>query len=188
MTSALEVTNAGLKYRGTWGAICGFSRELEKIIDECVSNGDSIDQYNDWRPREHEGERDIKEKTAKVASLNTKNVEKESNGAKKDLGDAGEKLKCSVENVKNGDNPAKNLKDASKHVGNLVGAKSVQSIRKMEHIIYEKIMLIFNPYYLDTEDFSVNLERQKDYYVLTINIPDEEKRRKVKKTVEKEDI
>lgn len=187
MSSKLEITNAGLKYRGSWEDMCSFARDIEGVIDVCVSNGDSVDQYNDWRPREHEDKGDIKEKTADEASLGTKNVEKESNGAKEDLGDAREKIKDSVENVKNGDSPADDIKDASKHVGNLVGAKSVRSLRKMEKIIYENIMLSFNPYYFDTEDFSVNLEENGENYILTINVPDEEIRRRIKETVKEED-
>lgn len=187
MGSKLEITNAGLKYKGSWEDICGFARDVEEVIEGCVSNGDSVDQYNDWRPREHEDKGDIKEKTADEASLEKKKVEKESNGAKEDLGDAGEKIKDSVENVKNGDSPTGDIKDASKHVGNLVGAKSVKSLRKMEKIIYENIMLSFNPYYFDTEDFSVNLEENGEDYALTINVPDEEIRRRIKDTVKEED-
>lgn len=187
MKSKLEMTNAGLKYEGSWEDICGFARNLETIIKKCVSNGDSIDKYNDWRPREDEDE-DMTEKTAEKASMGRKQVEKDFNGTEKELQDAGKKLKNSVESVKNGNSPSKDIKDASKHISRVMGAKSVKSLRKMEKIIYKSIMLKFNPYYFDTEDFSVNLEEEGQNYILTINVPDEERRRRIKNTVQEEDI
>lgn len=188
MTFALEMTNAGFKCSGSWRAICGFSRDLEDIMKRCVSNGDSINKYNDWRPREDEIDEDMKKKTAEGAAIKTTNMERNFNNTKEELKKAGDRFKSSFENMKNGINPTTNLKDASKHVGKLVGIKSVRSIRKMEQIIYEKIMLNFNSYYFDTVDFSANLEGDGDSYVLTINIPDEKRRRRVKKAVRKEDV
>ncbi len=74
------------------------------------------------------------------------------------------------------------LKDASKCINRLVSSKSIKSLRKMEEAIYEQVMLKFNPYYFDTEHFSVNLEeKNEDHYLLTVNIPDEELRETIKK-------
>jgi len=74
------------------------------------------------------------------------------------------------------------FKDASKSINRLVGSKSIKSLRKMEKTIYEQIMLKFNPYYFDTEHFSVNLEKtNEDHYLLTVNIPDDDLRNTIKK-------
>ncbi len=83
--------------------------------------------------------------------------------------------------------PATELKDASKCINRLVGSKSIKSLRKMEEAIYEQVMLKFNPYYFDTEHFSVNLEEKNgDDYLLTVNIPDEELRETIKEGLKEE--
>jgi len=83
--------------------------------------------------------------------------------------------------------PSIQLKEASKCINRLVGSKSIKSLRKMEETIYEQVMLKFNPYYFDTEYFSVNLEEKNDdSYLLTVNIPDEELRQTIKEGLEEE--
>lgn len=82
---------------------------------------------------------------------------------------------------------ANELKDASKCINRLVGSKSIKSLRKMEEAIYEQVMLKFNPYYFDTEYFSVNLEEKNDdHYLLTVNIPEDELRETIKSGLKKE--
>jgi len=52
-------------------------------------------------------------------------------------------------------------------------------------------MLKFTPYYFDTEDLSINLEKKgKDRYILNVNIMDEKIRNKIKEKIgkNKEDI
>ena len=65
------------------------------------------------------------------------------------------------ETAKEKKSPSTELKEASKCINRLVGSKSIKSLRKMEEAIYEQVMLKFNPYYFDTEYFSVNLEEKK---------------------------
>ena len=97
-----------------------------------------------------------------------------------------EKKKKEVKDEKSGPEYEKStteeFKDASKSINRLVGSKSIKSLRKMEKAIYEQVMLKFNPYYFDTEHFSVNLEEtNEDHYLLTVNIPDDDLRDTIKK-------
>ncbi|MBS3816363.1 MAG: hypothetical protein KGY76_02235 [Candidatus Thermoplasmatota archaeon] len=184
----MELTNAGLEFEGCWKDICVFARTFERVIEDNAPDERSVEEYNHWRPREEEDEKDISEKTAEEACLEKKEVEEEFNGAKEELESAEENLKKGV----NGDadeSPAENIKDASKNMERLVEAESIKSIRKLERTIYEDIMLKFNPYYFDTEDFSVNLEKISDggnkNYRLSINIPNEELREEVREELKK---
>ena len=178
-------TNAGVVFKGRWNDICAFARDFERVIEKNApdSNEGSIREYDHWRPKVDEDEKDISEKTAENACMDRKKIEKKYNGAKEELKSAGEKIKNGV----NGEEPpTKNIKEASKKVERLVEAESIKSIRKLERMIYKEIMLRFNPYYFDTEEFSVNLEKVNNEkgddqrYKITINIPDEELREKVK--------
>jgi len=81
------------------------------------------------------------------------------------------------------------LKNATRNIGKVIGVKSVSSLRKIEKLIYEHVMLKFNPYYFDTEDFSVSLEINNNIigdkgYKLTLNNNDEKFRRELKKNLE----
>jgi len=244
-----ETTHSGIKIKGDWEDICGFARDLEEILKEGYEKeetaediDDSIEDYNKWRPREEEDEKDISKKTAEEASMEEKDVEKDFKGTDEELKSASEKVKEGINGAKekgksaivelkddatksvNGlvksepkrpqkesideksedfdeeanegidekDNekksPSTELKEASKCINRLVGSKSIKSLRKMEKAIYEQVMLKFNPYYFDTEHFSVNLEEKNDdSYLLTVNIPDEELRQTIKEGLEEEE-
>ncbi|MEF8832322.1 MAG: DUF5828 family protein [Candidatus Thermoplasmatota archaeon] len=240
-----ETTHSGIKVEGKWEEICGFARDLESILkasyekEESIENmNESIEGYNEWRPREEEDEKDISKKTVEEASIEEKDVEKDFQGTDEELKSAGKKVKEGINGAKdkgksaivelkddaskgmnnlvknkskksqkNGDrteentdspdkkkdvkskeekkSPSAELKDASKCINRLIGSKSIGSLRKMEEAIYELVMLKFNPYYFDTEHFSVNLEEKNDdHYLLTVNIPDEELRETIKKGLE----
>jgi len=243
-----ETTHSGIKIEGDWEDICGFARDLEEILKESYEKeetlediDDSIEDYNKWRPREEEDEKDISKKTAEEASMEEKNVERDFKGTDEELKSAGEKVKESIngakekgksaivelkddasksvnglvkseaeksqkestdeksedidkkvigssdENTSEEKSPSTELKEASKCINRLVGSKSIKSLRKMEEAIYEQVMLKFNPYYFDTEHFSVNLEEKNDdHYLLTVNIPDEDLRRTIKEGLEEE--
>jgi len=188
MNPNVEMTNAGLKYKGSWNDICFFARNLEEAMKKCVPDHECVEQYDEWRPREEEGEDELMVKTAEKAAIKQTGVEERFNGTKKELSEAKGEFKKSLEDVKNGENPSEEIKDASKHIERVVEVKALESLRRMEETIYERIMLRFNPYYFDTEDFSVNLEEKKDNYFLTVNISDEDIRKDVKKLMKEEKI
>ncbi len=186
MDKGLETTNAGLKYCGNWDEVCDFARDLEEVLKEYVPKSRSIDNFHKWRPREDDDEEDVAEKTAEGALPETRKVEEDFRGTKEEIKGAEEDLKEAVEDVKNGEDPSQDFKEASKHIGRLVGAKSMRSLREAERNIYERIILKLNPYYFDEDDFSINLDRKGDLYILTVNIKDEENRRRVFALVKKD--
>jgi len=94
------------------------------------------------------------------------------------LTEAEEKMVESIEDVKDGVNPSKDLKAALLEIEKVLGVESIRSMRKIEKTIYKKLMLKLNPYYFDTEDFSVNLEIERNgIYCLSINVTDESLRK-----------
>lgn len=189
-----ETTHSGIKVEGNWEDICDFARDLEGILKESYERkdyaenmDDSIENYKDWRPREEEDEEDITKKTAEEASMEEKDVENDFKGTDEELKSAGKKVKDSISRATDEKRSATaELKEASKCINRLVGCKSIKSLRKMEKAIYEQVMLKFNPYYFDTEYFSVNLEEKNDYYLLTVNIPEEKLRENIKKGFKEE--
>ncbi|MGM0405353.1 MAG: DUF5828 family protein [Thermoplasmatota archaeon] len=176
----IKKTNAGVRFQGNWDEVVLFSHVLGKYLEETAPHRESVDKYEEWIPGEDDGQEDIKEKSAVDACIKPTKVEEEFNGVHYELKDAEHKLVDSVHDIANRKSPAKELSEATKDIERLVAAESIISLRKLEKSIYKHIMLKFNPYYFDTEDFSVNLEcKNKERYALTINILDEELRKKV---------
>ncbi len=176
----IEGTNAGVKFLGDWHEVVLFSHVLAKFLEENAPHKESVDAYEEWMPTDGDEEEDMKEKTAEDACMKPTEVEEDFNGVKKELKDAEQKIVDSVHDVANGKSPTRDLGQATKDIERLVAAESIKSMRKMEKSIYKHIMLKFNPYYFDTEDFSVNLERKgEDRYALSVNISDEVLRGKV---------
>ncbi len=183
----MELTNAGVKITDDWKEICEFCRKIEKMINASINNNGCVDNFSRWRPRKDEEENEIIKKTAEEASIGPKKVEKEYKGTKKELKEASRSIVNSAKCINDGKTPFNDLKGASMNVGRIMSTKSLRVIRKMEKIIYEKFMLKFNPYYFDTEEFSVNLEKKKgESYTLTMNISNERMRKKIKEKL-KED-
>ncbi|MFP3871550.1 MAG: DUF5828 family protein [Candidatus Aenigmatarchaeota archaeon] len=192
----VEYTHAGVEFRGDWDEVCIFARSLETVMEENSSDEEAVEKYNKWRPREKEDEKDITKKTVEEASIEKKGVEDGYDGPKEELEKAGEKIKKGVaETVKIDDSDegssTEKIKRASKNIERLVGAESIRSIRKLEKLIYQGLMLRFNPCYFDTEEFSISFKKgnggdgDAKAYVLAINISDDGLRDKVQKELEK---
>ncbi|MFW6065100.1 MAG: DUF5828 family protein [Candidatus Natronoplasma sp.] len=173
-----EATNSGLKFEGDWEETCDFSEELEEVMEEFIESKEEIDEFEDWRPHLEDSDDDMKEKTAEEAVVGKRNIEEDFEGARLEIDRAEEKMFDSVKDVKEGVNPSKDLKAALLEIEKVLGVESIRSVRKIEKTIYKKLMLKLNPYYFDTEDFSVNLEiRKNGIYCLSINVTDERLRK-----------
>ncbi|MBS3781774.1 MAG: hypothetical protein KGY68_04120 [Candidatus Thermoplasmatota archaeon] len=173
----VDLTTSGLKLEGSWEEICEFSKELEDVMDHYVDSKEEIEEYDKWMPHRRETEEDIKNKTVEEAVIKEKKVEKDFEGAKEVLSEAEDDLAESIHDLSNGIDPSRDLKEALLKIEKVAGVESLRSIRKAEKTIYRKIMLKFNPYYFDTEDFSVNLDhKNQGVYVLCINVSDDDLR------------
>ncbi len=177
----IQQINSGVRFQGDWHEVVLFSHVLAKFLEDTTPHKESVDEYEKWMPMDDDEDEDIKEKTSEDACMKTTDVEEDFNGAREELKDAENKLVDSVHNIANGKSPTKDLGEATKDIERLVAVGCIKSLRKMEKSIYKHIMLKFNPYYFDTEDFSVNLERiSEGRYALTVNISEEKLREKVK--------
>jgi len=173
-------TNSGVEKEGDWEEITQFAKDVEKAIEKSEIQEKSVEKYKEWRPREDEDTEQVKRKTVKQASMNKKKPEKESNGSK-DLLDASKKIAKAGKKVGKRKKPNNEIKDASKEVTNFFMSKTLSSMRKFEETVYSDMMLRLNPYFFDTEDFSVDMRSKRNgEYKLELNIPDEQCRTDVK--------
>jgi hypothetical protein len=181
MDEDVEETNSGVKKRGSWKEIAEFGEEVEDAVKDSAWE-QSVEKFEDWRPRAEESERDVKKKTVDKAVLNEKELEKESNGVTEDLKDASGKAAEAGRKAVKRKNPEKEVRDASKDVAKPFYSKLAQIFRAIENFVYSNIVLTLNPYYLDTEDFSADIKHRKDgEFEMDISAPREQQRENLKK-------
>mgnify|MGYP006269405589 CR=1 FL=1 len=175
MSEDFEETNAGVKKKGDIEEVAEFAEKLEEGLEEEVEK-DSIQDFDDWRPRQEDGKKDIEKKTVEAASLKRSSNEEESNGVR-DLSEAGRKTVEAGKKLVKGENPNSELKEASKKMAKPVESGSRKMARGFEHQVYSKLMIKLNPYFFDAKEFSADLRARKDgSYSMEVNIPDSSKR------------
>lgn len=179
----IQETNSGVKKEGNWKEISEFGKDVEEAMDG-VAEEQSVEKFDEWRPKVEEAESDVKRKTVDEAVLNENRLEKESNGVKEDLKDASGKVAEAGKKAAQKENPEGEVVAASEEAARPFYSKLAQFFRKMEGLIYDKISLRFNPYYLDTNDFSVDIkDKKKGEFEMDIAVPKKETRRKLKENL-----
>lgn len=178
----LKETNSGVKKKGDIEEVAEFAREVEKGLEDEVSE-ESISEFNEWRPREQDEKKDIERKTVKAASLNEKDVENKSNGVK-DFSEAGKKTVEAGKNALKPRKAGKDLKEASKKVIRPIQSGSRKTARGLEENVYSHVMTKFNPYFFDAKEFSADLRADKDgSYSMEVNVPDKVQRNELKENL-----
>lgn len=175
MSEDVEETNAGVKKKGDLEEVAGFARDVEKVMDEEIDDSKSIERFRDWRPREDDSKEDIRKKTVEAATVPEKELEEKSDG-KRDIAKAGEKALSGGKKLKKGKKPAGDFKEASRRFVRPFYSVSAKITRKLEEKVYSDLMLKFNPYFFDTEDFSADLRMSKGQYVFDVGVADKNSR------------
>ncbi len=170
MTTGIEFTHSGVSMKGDWEEICGFAKGFEKVIEKAEVRDKTVHRYHNWRPRSDDSKEDIKKKTVEGARLDISELEK--NGLAK-----------KVDDISDCEDTGK-IKTATSKVVKDLYLGSAKYFSKMEKIIYENMMLKFNPYFFDDVGFSANLyvKSQEDCQ-LKFNFTDSVMRDKVKTIV-----
>lgn len=182
-----EETNSGIRKKGSWKKIASFSEKVENALKGSVDD-DSISKLSDWRPREEEAEGDIQKKTVDNAVIEENKLEEESKGVKEDLKEASKDAAQAGKKAAEKKNPEKEVAEASENFAKPLYSQIAKAFRKFEDIVYSNILLRFNPYYLDTQDFSVDMESKGGgEYQMDVKVPDEKTRKDLKEEFEKEE-
>ena len=182
----VEETNSGVKKKGNWSEIAEFAEEVEEALEDAEKG--SLDRFEDWRPKLEESEGDLKKKTVDEATIEERKLEKKSKGIKKDFKQASDKVSEAGKKAAKKEVPEKELIEASEEVAKPFYSRMAGVLRKIESKIYSWITLRFNPYYLDTKDFSVDIKDKKNgEFEMDVAVLEEEKREDLKKNLVDED-
>lgn len=176
----VKETNAGVKKKGNWKEISEFGEEVEEAISDSAER-ESVERFVSWRPKVEESERDVKKKTIDEAVIPENKLEKETEGVTKDLKQASGKMAEASKKAAKKQNPEKEIVEASEDVAKPFYSKIAKFFRQIESTVYSWFALRFNPYYLDTEDFSIDMKHRKDgEFEMDVAVPEEETRKELK--------
>ncbi len=183
MSEGFEETQSGFRKKGDWKEIAEFGEELEKAMEEAVDQA-SLKKFREWRPKKTEAENDMKKKTVEEAVVRKRKIEEETKGVRGDLKDAGGKVAEAGKNARKPSEAEKELKDASEEAARPFISDAVKLFRRFESLVYSKLSLRGNRYYLDTEEFSVDVKSHRSEYEIDVNVPEEDPRRALKQNLE----
>lgn len=177
----VQETNSGIKKRGSWKKIADFSERVEDAFRDSVEER-SVEELSEWRPKKEEAEGDIRKKTVESAVIDEKKLEEESKGVKKDLKQASKNAAEAGKKAAERKNPEDEVLRASEDAAKPFYSRIAKAFRRFEDMVYRNFILRFNPYYLDTEDFSVDMKSKGGgEYEMDVKVPDEETREDLKR-------
>lgn len=184
MSENIEETNSGVRKKGDWQEIAEFGRQLEETMAERGIDGDSLEKFRDWRPKKEEAENDMKRKTVNKAVVDRKSVEERDDGMREGVRQASGKMVEAGKNAVNGDSTEKEVMEASEDVAIPLVSRVVKLFRRFESMVYSKFSLRSDRYYLDTEDFSVDMVSKNGEYEMDVSVPTESPREEIREGME----
>lgn len=165
---------SGFRVTGEWDEIVEHGERISYTLKK-IDVGeyqDYLDEYNNWRPKAVENNKDISKKTADKASIDEDDNEK-NNNPKDEINKAREKVSESVSDISDKE-PKKAYNDTSesaKHAYNAVRNISRKTFRKGEEAVYENIMTKLSPYYFDNKLISANVSQiSNNKYEFEVNV------------------
>lgn len=184
MPKDIEETNSGVKKSGSWKEVAEFGEEVKEALEGSEMDDSSVEEFEDWRPKREEAENDMKKKTVEEALLQKQRMEEETEGVRKDLRTATEEVANAGKKAARKEAPEKEFIEASEKAARPFLSTVLKSFRKFEQLVYSTIILRGKRYYLDTEDFSVDMKSNRGNYEMDVNVPEENPRRDLKETLE----
>lgn len=185
-STAAEDTVSGVKKTGDIDDIIEFSKKLKKVMEEEGVKQECVKDFERWRPRKKDSEKDMNIRTAQHASVPFTKTEKESNGVKKDMKEAKEDFEDAAKQMKHPRDKKKRhilegeVKDGSKKIFRPLACYTLKACRKIEENIYSRFMLKFNSYYFDADKFNIRFERKGSKYIMYVDSPEEEYRQRIR--------
>jgi hypothetical protein len=181
----MEESVSGFSVTGSWGDVVEHGERVTRALSELADDGfdvpdDQFEEWDDWRPKVHERlDEDVNQKTAQQASVDEGRGERAGKDPDEDLRTAGEKLSESYEKLEDdADEAVDKWGESIDYVARAADSASRKALRKVEGVVYRRVMTQMSPYYFDNDLVSANLQRQsrrdEPTYRLEINVTDDD--------------
>lgn len=162
--------------RGGIAEVVEFSERLKDTMERAGLSSGSVEDFDDWRPKKGDCEKDLERKTAKHASIRDTEVEANSEGFIGDMRRAKEDVKRAAIEMNGGETPGEHLKNGLGEFSRPFVASILKIVRRTEETVYSDFMLKFNSYYFHTDRLSICLKKRGQEFVMHVNSPVEEYR------------
>ena len=176
----MEAGVSGFAVAGDWGEIVEHGERITRALQDAGLEGEAFEAWNEWRPKAHEllGQ-EIREKTARHASVNEGPGELAGESAGDDLQTAGEELADSYRKLESDDaaGAVEKWQDSLGYVARAADSASRKALRSVEDAVYRRVMTQVAPYYFDNELVSANIRRARGDdgpFVLEVNVNDDD--------------
>lgn len=183
----MEETNSGIRKKGDWEDVAEFGEDLEEAMEQSDIDDSSVERFREWRPKREEAENDMKRKTVDEAVVEKQSIEEKDDGMQEGIKQASGKVAEAGKKAANGEGAEKDVVDASEDVAIPVVSKLVKFFRKFESIVYSRLSLRDDRYYLDTEDFSVDMKSSDGEYEMDVSMPEKDSRHDINRELGRED-
>lgn len=182
----MDETVSGFKVSGDWGEVVEHGERITRALRDAGVSGDAFDEWNDWRPKSHELlDTEVREKTARHASVKEGEGERAGASPDDDLRTAGQKLAESYEKLE-ADEPTEAVEkwhDSIGHVARAADSAGRRALRSVEDTVYRRVMTQVAPYYFDNGLVSANIARSRNGdkpFALEVNINDDDLKEEVR--------
>ncbi len=149
----VEQDSFGYSIQGSWKDLVEFGEEVISTFEEHGVDQKTISEWDSWRPRLGEEDRQMRNKTVEKAKVS----EGEDRGELAE--EAAEKLSRSREKTAEGDigEAADEMSETAKSAGKAVEGAGRDLMRVVEEKVYDRIARS-GPMYFDSENFNASLE------------------------------
>jgi hypothetical protein len=158
----MEVAVSGFSIIGTWDDVVEHGERITYALEEEGVSSQAFDEWCEWRPKSHERlHEDVRQKTAAQASVRRGRGERAGIAPNEDLHTAGASLSASAATLGEGEG-MRAARLGGRAVGHLRRAvdSSVRGLlRRLEHLVYRRIMTRVSPFYFDNTLLSANIDR-----------------------------
>jgi len=180
----MEESVSGFKVRGTWSDVVEHGERITRALRDLEVPEDeeyvaAFEEWEEWRPKSHEREEEVNEKTAQQASVAEGEGEKKGKEPEDDVKSAGEKLSESYEKLEDDDaeGAVDSWSESIGYVARAADSAGRKALRSVEGAVYRNVMTQLAPYYFDNELVSANLQqsaRDEGTFVLEVNVNDDD--------------
>lgn len=176
----MEAGVSGFTVTGDWGEIVEHGERITRALQDADVEGEAFEEWNEWRPKAHEllGQ-EIREKTARHASVDEGAGERAGETPGDDLQTAGEELADSYRKLESDDTAGavEKWQESLGYVARAADSAGRKAFRSVEDAVYRRVMTQVAPYYFDNELISANIRRSRGGegpFTLEVNVNDEE--------------
>ncbi|PSQ42405.1 hypothetical protein BRD17_08730 [Halobacteriales archaeon SW_7_68_16] len=176
----MDESISGFERRGSWGDVVEHGERISRALRDVGAeevHAETFEEWNEWRPKAHEDDRDVNEKTAEQASVDEGEGERAGVGPGDDVRTAGQKLAESYERIEEDrDAAVRGWAESIDHIARAADSVGRKALRAVEGTVYQRLMTRMAPYYFDNELVSANLTGATGNatFVFEVNVNDDD--------------